>query len=105
MAPDQAKAQPVDQRADIYSTGLILYDMLGGRVRIERAENPVAELMGRTTEAPPLLRTINPDVPEAMEQIINRCLQPDAAARFRPSTALADALNRLDDNGVPLPLP
>jgi tetratricopeptide (TPR) repeat protein len=105
MAPEQAKAQPVDQRADIYSTGLILYDMLGGRVRIERAENPVAELMGRTTEAPPLLRTINPDVPEAMEQIINRCLQPDAAARFQTSTELAEALNRLDDNGVPLPLP
>jgi serine/threonine protein kinase/tetratricopeptide (TPR) repeat protein len=105
MAPEQAKAQPVDQRADIYSTGLILYDMLGGRVRVERAENAVAELMSRTTAAPPPLRTINPDVPEAMEEIINRCLQPDAAARFQTTSELLDALNRLDENGVPLPLP
>jgi len=105
MAPEQAKAQPVDQRADIYSTGLILYDMLGGRVRVERAENAVAELMNRTTEAPPLLRTINPDVPEAVEEIVNRCLQPDAAARYQTTTELIEALNRLDENGVPLPLP
>ena len=105
MAPEQAKAQPVDQRADIYSTGLILYDMLGGRVRVERAENAMAELMTRTTEAPALLRTINPDVPEAVEEIVNRCLQPDAAARYQTTTELVDALKRLDENGVPLPLP
>jgi serine/threonine protein kinase/tetratricopeptide (TPR) repeat protein len=105
MAPEQAKAEPVDQRADIYSTGLILYDMLGGRVRIERAENALAELMSRTTAAPPLLRTLNPDVPEAIEEIVNRCLQPDAAARYQTTAELVDALNRLDENGVPLPEP
>ena len=99
MAPEQAKAQPVDQRADIYSTGLILYDMLGGRVRIERAENAVAELMGRTTAAPPLLRTFNPDVPETIDKIINRCLQPDAAARYQTTAELAADLDRLDETG------
>ena len=105
MAPEQAKAQPVDQRADIYSTGLILYDMLGGRVRVERAENAIAELMTRTTAAPPLLRTLNPDVPEAFEEIVNRCVQPDAAARFQTTAELVAALDRLDENGVPVPLP
>ncbi len=99
MAPEQAQAQPVDQRADIYATGLILYDMLGGRARFARAESAIAELTSRTLAAPPPLHATNPAVPESIDRVINRCLQPNPAARYQTTTALAEDLDRIDDTG------
>lgn len=99
MAPEQATAKPVDHRADIYAVGLILYDMLGGRVRFERAEGAIAELTSRTIAAPPSVRAANSEVPESIDRIITRCLQPDPAARYQTAAELAADLDRLDDTG------
>jgi serine/threonine protein kinase/tetratricopeptide (TPR) repeat protein len=99
MAPEQAKAQPVDQRADIYAAGLILYDMLGGRLRFERAESPIAELTSRMVAAPPRLRTINSAIPETIDRMVDRCLQPDPDARYQTTDELVAELDRIDDAG------
>jgi serine/threonine protein kinase/tetratricopeptide (TPR) repeat protein len=103
MAPEQARGQPADQRADVYSLGLILYDMLTGRRRAEHAQSAIAELQARMADPPPPVRSLAPDVPEALERLISRCLEPDAAARFQNSVELAADLARLDDDGIPLP--
>jgi serine/threonine protein kinase/tetratricopeptide (TPR) repeat protein len=105
MAPEQAKGLHVDQRADVYALGLILYDMLIGRPRTERAGSAIAELQGRMEHAPPSVKSIVPDVPEHVDRIIGRCLEPDAEKRYQTSTELAADLNRLDDEGVPIPEP
>jgi serine/threonine protein kinase len=104
MAPEQAKAQPVDQRADIYAVGLILYDMLIGRHRAGRAESAIAELQRRMTQAPAAPRTVDPSVPPAIDDIITRCLDPDPDKRFPTTLELQAALDRLDENGKPLPI-
>lgn len=104
MAPEQARAEPVDQRADVYAFGLILYDLLLGRIRPQQAADPLAELQQRMKAAPPSPRSKDASIAPALDRLIVRCLQPDAAARFQTSEALRDELARLDDRGNPLPL-
>ncbi len=104
MAPEQAKGQPVDQRADIYAFGLIFYDMLIGGRRSERAESAIAELERRMAEPPRAPRAVDPEIPHAIDAIILRCLAPDASKRFQTTAELQSALRRLDDNGRPLPI-
>src|SRR5262245_27492148 len=104
MAPEQAKGLPVDQRADIYAFGLILYDMLIGGRRSKRAESAVAEMQARMVKAPAALRTLNGDIPPAVEALVGRCLEPDPDKRFQTTVELQHALERLDDKGKALPI-
>ena len=101
MAPEQARGEVVDQRADVYALGLIYSDMLLG---VRKSENAVADLKERMEAAPPPVRTTDPSIPEAIETIIRRCLEPDPAARFQTSAELVDALNALDEQGEPIPV-
>jgi serine/threonine protein kinase/Flp pilus assembly protein TadD len=104
MAPEQARAEPVDHRADIYAFGLILYDLLLGKIRAHRTNSAFAELQLRMQEPPPAPRTQDPSIPPEVDRLIVRCLQPDPAQRFQSTADLANALGRLDDDGVPKPL-
>ncbi|MGE4086177.1 MAG: protein kinase [Vicinamibacterales bacterium] len=104
MAPEQARAEAVDQRADIYAFGLILYDLLLGRVRGRRTESAIAELQQRMQASPPPPRTIDPTISVALDRLIIRCLETDAAKRFATTQDLLGELNKLDARGVPLPL-
>ena len=104
MAPEQFAGKGIDQRADIYSLGLIFYDLLVGRRRVERAESAFCEFRGRVGGAPPATRTIDPSIPEPIDRIITRCLQPDPDERYATTAELEADLNRLDDEGHPLPV-
>ena len=101
MAPEQARGEVVDQRADIYAFGLIFSDMLLG---VRRSENAVAELKQRMEAAPPPVRATDPSIPGAVEALIGRCLEPDPSARFQTSAELVGALDRLDENGELIPV-
>ena len=103
MAPEQAQARPTDQRADVYSLGMMFREMLVGRVRGDE-QQAVAELMQRINEAPPRVRAIDPKIPEALDEVIARCLEPDPANRFQTSTELAAVLATLDADGRPRPI-
>jgi tetratricopeptide (TPR) repeat protein/tRNA A-37 threonylcarbamoyl transferase component Bud32 len=104
MAPEQARGMVVDQRADQYALGLIVYDMLAGR-RAAHARSALEELHRRLLSAPPPLRSLNAEVPEALEAIVSRCVAPDPKARFATTAELAAELDRLDAEGQPLPVP
>jgi len=104
MAPEQARGESVDQRADIYALGLILYDALVGERRAMHAGSAIAELRSRMEQAPAPLRTLVPEVPGAFAEIISRCLEPDPAKRFQTTTALAAALAGLDEKGELVPV-
>jgi tetratricopeptide (TPR) repeat protein len=102
MAPEQAQGEPIDHRADIYSFGLLLYDTLAGRQRLARRDNPMSEMMSRLQHAPPPLRQIDAEVPQAVDRIVTRCLQPAADARYATTTDLLRDLESLTPEGHPL---
>jgi tetratricopeptide (TPR) repeat protein/tRNA A-37 threonylcarbamoyl transferase component Bud32 len=104
MAPEQAKGLAVDQRADIYAFGLILYDALLGRRRHQHAASAVEDLERRMVGSPTPVNVLVPDVPEALNGVIARCLEPDPAKRYQTSADLAADLSRLDDDGTVIPV-
>ena len=99
MAPEQAKGQHVDQRADIYAFGLIMYDMLIGKPRARQAGSAVAELKTRMEHAPTPVKTVVPEVPSALDALIGHCLEPDPEKRYPTSQDVAAALDHLDERG------
>ena len=72
MAPEQARGEHIDQRADIYAFGLMVYDMLTGRRRSDHAVSAVGELQRRLAQPPPPVRSVVPEVPQALEQLLTR---------------------------------
>ena len=99
MAPEQAQGQAVDHRADIYSFGLLLYDMLTGRQRIARRDNAMSEMMSRMQHAPPSIRSLDDHMPEALDHIVSKCLQTDPKARYQTTAELVADLEALAPDG------
>ena len=104
MAPEQARGEHVDQRADVYAFGLIIYDMLAGKRRSEHAVSAVGELQKRLAQPPPSIRSVIPEIPQALDQLITKCTEPDAANRYQTTAELVAAIERLDDNGKLRPI-
>jgi Tol biopolymer transport system component/tRNA A-37 threonylcarbamoyl transferase component Bud32 len=91
MSPEQGQGQPVDHRTDIYALGTILFEMLTGRLPYE-AETPVAIVFKRASEPLPLLRNVNPDIPDSVEQIILKALALNPDDRFASAGEMATTL-------------
>ena len=105
MAPEQAQAKPTDQRADVYALGMMLREMLIGRKPSGDGQQALADLMQRIKEAPPRLRAIDETIPEPLDALAARCVEPDPDNRFQSSAALAEALDALDEDGTLRPVP
>ncbi len=93
MAPEQGQGLKVDQRADIYSLGITLYEMVTGRVPFE-AETPMAIVVKHITESLPLPRTLNSDLPESVEQIIIKALAKNPEDRYETAGKMDAALRK-----------
>ena len=81
ISPEQAQAQKVDQRSDIYSLGIILYEMVTGRVPYT-ADTPLAVILKHVTSPLPLPSSVKPDIPEPIERVLLKALAKSPDDRF-----------------------
>ncbi|MBX3228864.1 MAG: serine/threonine protein kinase [Labilithrix sp.] len=95
MAPEQIQGGHVDERTDIYSLGIIMYEMLAGKVPFERATS-VNILMAHVGEPPPPMREVNPNLlcSPAFEEIIMCCISKEPSQRFSTMDELLQAIRR-----------
>jgi serine/threonine protein kinase/Tfp pilus assembly protein PilF len=95
MAPEQVRGLEADHRADIFSTGAVLFEMLTGH-RAFRGESP-ADTMSAVLNDPPSALVFNPDTPPSLARIIRRCLEKDVNQRFQSARDLGFAIESITD--------
>ncbi len=100
IAPEQAKGDHTDERADIYSVGVILYEMLTGQLPFD-GENTVSVAVMHLQADPRMPRSINPRIPEGLEEITLQAMQKDPTRRYqRASDMLMDLEDFKRDPGI-----
>lgn len=99
MSPEQAQGKPVDPRSDVFSLGIILYELATG-CRPFGGDNAVSILSSILRDTPPALTTIRPGVPPPLDRIIGRCLEKDPSARYADASGLRDELQAVQGSLV-----
>ncbi len=94
MSPEQVAGRKVDGRSDIFSLGVVLYELLTGRKPFQGED--MTSLMYQIAREPhPSPRTINPKIPKVVEQIIDKALQKDAESRYQDAGMMAAHLKKV----------
>lgn len=91
FSPEQAKGEPVDARTDLYSTGIVLYELLTGRQPF-RGDTPVAVAYQHVSETPLPPSELVPSVPRALDAIVLRALAKDPFSRFPDASTFREAI-------------
>jgi hypothetical protein len=92
MAPEQARGEDLDARADLFSLGVLLYELCTGRTPFD-ARSPLAVLKRLTEERHRPVRELNPETPEWLAAVIDRLLAKSPADRFQSAREVADLLD------------
>jgi Tol biopolymer transport system component len=97
MSPEQVHGRTVDARSDIFSFGVLLYEMLAGRRTFE-GDSAAGLLTAVLRDEPPPLRTVNASVPRSIERITARCLEKEPRQRYQSAADLRRALEDARDD-------
>ena len=95
MSPEQVEANTVDHRSDLYSLGLILYEMVTADLPFE-SDSVMQAMYQRVTQNPKNPKAVNPDLPDYLVNIIMRCLEKDPAQRYQHARDILADLERGD---------
>jgi len=87
LSPEQARGAPVDQTSDLYSTGIVLFELLTGDVPFT-GESPVEIAMKHLADVPPAPSELRPDVPEDLDLVVVRALAKEPADRYQSAAAM-----------------
>jgi len=97
ISPEQARGSRIDCRSDIYSAGVVLYEMLTGRLPYE-GDSPVSVAIQHINSIPLSPRELNPEIPEAMEEITMKAMAPDMQNRYPSADAMLEDLEEFRKN-------
>ena len=89
MSPEQVKGSPIDSRSDIFSLGIVLYELITGR-RPFSGDNAHSVMYQIVNEIPPKPSSINPDISDDLDQIVFKCLEKDPDDRYKDAKKLSE---------------
>jgi len=95
MSPEQVEGKDVDPRSDIYSLGIVLFEMLTGRLPFE-GDTPLSVAVKQKSEAPPDPRKLNPQIPEDLKHAVLKCLEKSREKRFQNADTLLAELAKVE---------
>ena len=95
LSPEQAQGRPVTEASDLYSVGIVLYELLTGRAPFA-GDSPVAVAMQHVNQPPPSPRELQPSVPAALEAVVMKSLAKDPAERYTDADSFIKALESVE---------
>ncbi len=96
MSPEQVRGEPLDARSDLYSFGIILFELLTGRVPFKE-ESDFSVMIHHVQTPPPPLTQLLPDIPSELEDLVLRCLHKQPAERFQSAAEIRAVLESYEE--------